>query len=159
MLVRRVGRGINGTISEGADRRTDGKAHHPSQSPSLLPPPARGPAMERPEGEGPSRAARQCQPLVFISGSDLPAGCATDTVISLRVCSPCLQKRLVCPLIPEAFLPASTRCLGYSEAAFIILHSNRQCAQTPTIQVTIGVLPLPESWPHCCLSRPISGTQ
>lgn len=44
--------------------------------------------MERPEGEGPSRAACQCQPLVFISGFDLPAGCTTDTVISLRVCSP-----------------------------------------------------------------------
>lgn len=46
--------------------------------------------MERPEGEGPSRAARQCQPLVFISGFDfdLSAGCTTDTVISLRVCSP-----------------------------------------------------------------------
>lgn len=142
--------------------QTDGQMVKPITRASPLsapPPPARGPAMERPEGEGPSRAARQCQPFVFISGFDLPAGCATDTVISLRVCSPCLEKRLVCPLIPEVLLPASTRCLGYSEAGFIILHSNRQCAQTPTIQVTIGVLPLPESWPHCCLSQPISGTQ
>lgn len=40
MLVRRVGRGINGTISEGADRQTDGRAHHRSQSPSQPPRPS-----------------------------------------------------------------------------------------------------------------------
>lgn len=64
------------------------------------------------------------------------------------------------PLIAVGFVPGGTLCLAYSEQACSIpLYSCRLCAQTPTVQVTIGALSRPESWPQCWLRQPVSGTQ
>lgn len=58
------------------------------------------------------------------------------------------------------FIPGNTWCPRHSErAGFILLYLCRRCAQTPTVQVTIGALSPPESWPRRWLRQPVSGTQ